>query len=94
MSFFDNLLTNASVLIIGGGTVLIKSDSVLISTVPPPVINTDALVDRLSKNDITFIFDHPDEMPKEELARIAKQEIFISNMTDFIEGKNLKNKVN
>ena len=94
---------------------LIKADSVLISTVPPPIINTDALVARLSKNDVTFIFDHPDEMKKEDLdklkpfknvvvyppiaflsdeARIAKQEIFISNMTDFIEGKNLKNKVN
>lgn len=94
---------------------LIKSGSVLISTVPPPVINTDALVDRLSKNDITFIFDHPDEMPKEELAkltklnncvvyppiaflsdeaRIAKQEIFISNMTEFLEGKTPKNKIN
>ena len=94
---------------------LIKSDSVLISTVPPPVINTSALADRLSKNDITFIFDHPDEMPKEELdklikfknfvvyppiafisdeARIAKQEIFISNMTEFLEGKTPKNKVN
>lgn len=94
---------------------LIKSDSVLISTVPPPIINTDALANRLSKNDITFIFDHPDEMPKEELAklskfnncvvyppiaflsdeaRIAKQEIFISNMTEFLEGKTPKNKVN
>ena len=94
---------------------LIKSGSVLISTVPPPVIDTDALANRLSKNDITFIFDHPDEMPKEELtkltkfkncvvyppiaflsdeARIAKQEIFISNMTEFLEGKKPKNKVN
>jgi len=94
---------------------LIKSDSVLISTVPPPIINTDALVARLSKNDITFIFDHPDEMPKEELAKltklkncvvyppiaflsdeakIAKQEIFIGNMTEFLEGKKPKNKVN
>ena len=41
---------------------LIKSDSVLISTVPPTIINADALADRLSKKDITFIFDHPDEM--------------------------------
>src|SRR3989344_5583374 len=94
---------------------LIKPDSVLISTVPPPIINTAALVARLSKNAITFLFDHPDEMPKEELvkltklkncvvyppiaflsdeARIAKQEIFISNMTEFLEGKTPKNKVN
>jgi lactate dehydrogenase-like 2-hydroxyacid dehydrogenase len=94
---------------------LIKSDSVLISTVPPSVINTDALVARMSENDITFIFDHPDEMPKEELAkltkhnncvvyppiaflsdeaRIAKQEIFISNMTEFLGGKMPTYKVN
>ena len=94
---------------------LIKSDSILISTVPPPVISTDALVARLSKNDITFIFDHPDEMPKEDLAkltklnncvvyppiaflsdeaRIAKQEIFIGNMVEFLEGKRPKDKVN
>lgn len=53
---------------------LIKSDSVLISTVPPPIINVDALAARLSKNDITYIFDHPDSMPKEELAKLSKFE--------------------
>ncbi len=94
---------------------LIKPDSVLISTVPPPVIDTNALVARLANNDITFIFDHSEEMPKDELAkltkfnncivyppiaflsdeaRIAKQEIFISNMIDFLEGRTPKNKVN
>ncbi len=94
---------------------LIRPGSVLVSTVPPPVIDTDALVARLSKNDMTFIFDHPDEMPTEELtkltkltncvvyppiafisdeARIAKQEIFVGNMTDFLEGKPPRNKVN
>lgn len=49
---------------------LIKPDSVLISTVPPPVINTDALIERLSKHDITFIFDHPDEMEEAELSKL------------------------
>ena len=94
---------------------LIKPGSVLISTVPPTVINTDALIDRLSQNDITFIFDHPDELPKEQLARltklnncviypaiaflsdearITKQEIFIQNMTEFLEGKTPTHKVN
>ena len=94
---------------------LIKSGSVLISTVPPPVINTNALVERLSKNDMTFIFDHPDETPNDELARliklnncvvyppiaflsdearIAKQEIFISNMAEFLAGKTPQNKIN
>jgi|SRR3989344_2248996 len=94
---------------------LIKSNSVLISTVPPQIISTDALINRLSKNDITFVFDHPEEMPKEDLARLAKfnncivyppiaflsdeariskQEIFIGNMKDFLEGKVPKNRVN
>lgn len=49
---------------------LIKPDSVLITTVPPPIIETDALVERLAKNNITFISDHPDEMPAEELAKL------------------------
>ncbi len=87
---------------------LLNSDSILISTVPPPIIETSALAQRLSKNDITFIFDHPDEMSKEELtkltmnkncvvyppiaflsdeARITKQELFISNMKNFLAGK-------
>jgi len=99
----------------GNNLSLIKSDSVLISTVPPTVIDTNALVERLSKKDIVYIFDHPDEMKKEELnkltglenvviyppiaflsdeARIAKQEIFIKNMTEFLEEKTLNNKVN
>lgn len=51
---------------------LIKSGAVLISTVPPPVINTDALAERLAKNDITFIFDHPDEMSAEDRAKLIK----------------------
>lgn len=93
---------------------LIRSGSILISTVPPPVIDVDALAERLSKSDMTFISDHPDEMEKEDLeklkafencvlyppiayisdeARIAKQEIFIGNMTAFLSGAPA-NKVN
>jgi len=49
---------------------LIKPNSVLISTVPPAIIDTDALAERLSKNDITFICDHPDEMTEEELGKL------------------------
>ncbi len=85
---------------------LIKPNSVIISTVPPPIINTDALAERLAKNDMTFISDHPDEMTEEDLtkikdlgncvlyppiaflseeARIAKQEIFIANMSGFLQ---------
>ena len=49
---------------------LVKPDSVLISTVPPPVIETDALVERLKKNDMIFISDHPDEMEPAELEKL------------------------
>lgn len=87
---------------------LIRPDSILISTVPPPVIDIDALADRLNDGDITFISDHPDEMSEQDLgkiknfsncvlyppiaflsdeARIAKQEIFISNLKQFLNGK-------
>lgn len=51
---------------------LIGSDSILISTVPPAVIETDAMVERLSKNDMVFISDHPDEMTSEEVAKFIK----------------------
>ncbi len=50
---------------------LIKSGAILVSTVPPPVINTDDLAARLSKGDITYIFDHADEMTKEDLAKLT-----------------------
>ncbi len=37
---------------------------------PPPFVDTSALVNRLSKGDVTFITDHPEEMPEGELAQI------------------------
>ncbi|MEK7096051.1 MAG: 2-hydroxyacid dehydrogenase [Patescibacteria group bacterium] len=49
---------------------LLKSGAILVNTVPPPVINTDDLAARLSKGDITYIFDHADEMTKEDLAKL------------------------
>lgn len=49
---------------------LIKPGSILISTVPPPIIETGALAERLSKNDITFISDHPDTMEKNDLDKL------------------------
>jgi lactate dehydrogenase-like 2-hydroxyacid dehydrogenase len=87
---------------------LIKPGAVVISTVPPEVVNTDAMAIRLAKGDITYISDHGDEMSEENLnklkqysnclllpaigfitgeARINKQEIFIANMTGFLEEK-------
>lgn len=45
----------------------IKSGAVIVSTVPPSVINTAAIADRLSKGDITYISDHGDSMPEVDL---------------------------
>ena len=50
----------------------IRAGTVLISTVPPDIINADALASRLAQGDITFASDHPDEMTKENLAKIKK----------------------
>lgn len=49
---------------------LIKPGAVVINTVPPEVVNTDALAERLAKGDITYISDHGDEMDSAELAKI------------------------
>ncbi len=49
---------------------LIKSGSLVISTVPPPVVNADALAERLAKNDLIFISDHADEMTEDDLQKL------------------------
>ncbi len=49
---------------------LIKSGAVVISTVPPEVVNTNAMAARLAKGDITYISDHPDEMKAEDVAKL------------------------
>lgn len=49
---------------------LIKPECVLVSTVPPSIINTQALAERLAKNDLTFISDHADEEGESELKLI------------------------
>lgn len=41
---------------------LIQPGSILISTVPPSIINSRALIERLAKKDIIFISDHPGGM--------------------------------
>lgn len=50
----------------------IKPNTIVINTSPMEVIDFDSLVDRLSKGDITFIWDHPDEMSKKELTKLTK----------------------
>lgn len=46
---------------------LIKKGAILINPSPMELINFDALVKRLNKNDMTFIFDHSDEMEEQQL---------------------------
>jgi len=46
---------------------LIKKGAILINPSPMELINFDALVKRLNKNDMTFIFDHSDEVEPKQL---------------------------
>jgi lactate dehydrogenase-like 2-hydroxyacid dehydrogenase len=72
---------------------LIKSGAILINTVPPPVINTDDLAIRLAKGDITYIFDHADEMTKEDLAKLnANKNCITLGSIGFITAEARKNK--
>lgn len=52
----------------------IKPGAVVVSTVPMETVDIGALAKRLSKNDITFILDHSDEMTKEDLGQLQKYE--------------------
>ncbi|MES2971700.1 MAG: NAD(P)-dependent oxidoreductase [Patescibacteria group bacterium] len=51
---------------------LIKSGAVIISTVPPEVVDSDAMASRLSKGDIIYISDHGDEMSQENLNKLKQ----------------------
>ncbi len=85
----------------------LKEGSVVINTAPMELVDLDALVERLKKEDITFIFDHSDEMAEEDLkkllpfencivyppmayitkeAALNKQEMFTSNIENFLNG--------
>lgn len=50
----------------------IKAGAVVVNTAPMELIDFDALVERLANNDITFIFDHSDEITKEQLQTLIK----------------------
>jgi lactate dehydrogenase-like 2-hydroxyacid dehydrogenase len=50
----------------------VKNGVVIISTVPPPIIETKALVDLLSQGKIVFISDHADEMTTEDLSQLKQ----------------------
>lgn len=92
----------------------LKKGTIVLNTAPMELIDINALVKRLSKGDISFIFDHSDETSEEDNkrlsqfknciiyppmayitdeARIAKQEIFVGNLENFLKGspKNIAN---
>ncbi|MDO8658422.1 MAG: 2-hydroxyacid dehydrogenase [Candidatus Levybacteria bacterium] len=92
---------------------LLKPGAVVINTAPMELVDIDALVERLKKDDITFILDHSDEMSEQDLGKllpyanciiyppiayvskeagISKQEMFTSNIENFVKG-NPKNSV-
>lgn len=94
--------------------IAIKKGTIFINVAPMELINLPALERRLRKGDLTFIFDHPDEMDKKDVqklaqnrncivyppigfvtkeARVLKQEIFVSNIENFLKGKS-SNQVN
>lgn len=51
---------------------LIKPGAVLINVSPMELIELDALEARLKQGNLTFIFDHPDEMEKKEVGRLVQ----------------------
>lgn len=86
----------------------LKENAVVINTAPMELVDVDALVKRLAKNDIIFMFDHSDETDPKDMkklskypnciiyppmayisdeARIIKQEMFVSNIENFLKGK-------
>lgn len=58
----------------------------MVNVAPMELVDLPALVKRLQKGDITFIFDHPDEMDKKDVETLAKQEIFVANLKNFLSG--------
>lgn len=52
----------------------IKGGAVVISTVPPEVVDTEAISSRLAKKDIVYISDHGDEMSKEDVEKLKQHD--------------------
>lgn len=50
----------------------IKKGAIVVNVSPMELVDLNALEKRLVKGDITFIFDHPDEMDKKDVTRLAK----------------------
>src|SRR3989344_1888087 len=50
----------------------LKKNAVVINTAPMELVDIDALVKRLAKKDIIFMFDHSDETGLEDLKKLSK----------------------
>lgn len=50
----------------------LKSGTIVINVSGMEQVNIPALIKRLAKGDITFIFDHPDEMEKSDIKKLSK----------------------
>ncbi len=50
----------------------LKSGAVMINTAPMEIVNLKALENRLSKDDMTFILDHSDQMKEEDVKALIK----------------------
>ena len=50
----------------------LKKNVVVINTAPMELVDIDALIKRLAKKDITFIFDHSDETDPKDLKQLSK----------------------
>jgi len=51
---------------------MIKKGAIVINVSPMELVDIDALAQRLDKNDMIFLWDHSDEMSKEDLSKLAK----------------------
>lgn len=50
----------------------IKKGAIVVNTAPMSLVDMNALEKRLTRGDITFILDHSDELPPEELKMLSK----------------------
>jgi len=49
-----------------------KSGAIIVSTVPMELVDINALMERLAIGDITFIFDHSDEVSEEIMVKLSQ----------------------
>lgn len=86
----------------------LKKSAILVKTISAETFDLDALEEKLSKGEVSFIFENDEEVPKEIFQRLSKyktclfypsnafatkeamsrrQDIFISNIENYLNGK-------